>query len=431
MKIVEIRGDDPGREWSIPVRSGALVGRGRRKGLLVNLATDRHVSRSHARVWRESGRWWLQDLNSTNGTFLSDRNISGLGPVLVDPGVRIRVGRSVLVFATDDWHRLSFGQVSVEFGFPGVVGLSLALAGAPPITDIVVRNNGDCVTEELNLRVLVEEFGASAETEVPPLDPGQTFTLGSRRFKWNLKRVWSTPSTSHTAVTFVASGQETTLAQLEARVLTWNQWSPAPAHRCSIVPFVLPKHPLVTCLVNRARDHMANMGDNPGHLVALYQVLAECASAALPFSDQNQRSEILGPLRRGPKAFGVKDADEIGANVAIVLAGCLERLGLKPILAFVRYEDYLKTLLGTKAFDRSKNDTVNAPLANLIDPAGILCEDRRKMTYEQAREAAVRLAIRYGIEFSVDISVCRNRGVLPLPDKWWADFGEAGGDLDS
>lgn len=57
---------------------------------------DAQISRHHAAVSREVGGYSLQDLNSTNGTFLGDRRINS--PHALKDGDQIRVGDTTLVF---------------------------------------------------------------------------------------------------------------------------------------------------------------------------------------------------------------------------------------------------------------------------------------------------------------------------------------------
>jgi len=59
---------------------------------------DSQVSRHHAAISRETGGFTLQDLGSSNGTFLNEQRISG--PRILNDGDRIRVGNTNLVFCT-------------------------------------------------------------------------------------------------------------------------------------------------------------------------------------------------------------------------------------------------------------------------------------------------------------------------------------------
>jgi len=58
--------------------------------------TGKRVSREHTRVRREGWRVILEDLNSTNGTYLNDERV--LAPVQLRDGDRLGIGGVALVF---------------------------------------------------------------------------------------------------------------------------------------------------------------------------------------------------------------------------------------------------------------------------------------------------------------------------------------------
>lgn len=55
---------------------------------------DDYASGRHARLFAQGSRWFLEDLGSTNGTFLQGQQLSRA--TAVDPGVQFRVGRTVM-----------------------------------------------------------------------------------------------------------------------------------------------------------------------------------------------------------------------------------------------------------------------------------------------------------------------------------------------
>jgi hypothetical protein len=57
---------------------------------------DRYASGMHARVLNRSGAYYVEDLNSTNGTLLNSRELHGEAPL--DPGDVIRIGDTELRF---------------------------------------------------------------------------------------------------------------------------------------------------------------------------------------------------------------------------------------------------------------------------------------------------------------------------------------------
>ena len=61
---------------------------------------DRAISRRHARLVRENGEWWLEDLGSRGGTWLNGREIAGRSRLAA--GDRIGLGMSLLVLRREE-----------------------------------------------------------------------------------------------------------------------------------------------------------------------------------------------------------------------------------------------------------------------------------------------------------------------------------------
>lgn len=98
---VELVMIDPARSrWRagqrVRVRPGATVGRS--DGNIVMIDEDT-VSAQHAHFLHERGRWWLEDLGSTNGTFINRRPLSGRAEI-------------------SEGDELMFGRVALGFGAP-------------------------------------------------------------------------------------------------------------------------------------------------------------------------------------------------------------------------------------------------------------------------------------------------------------------------
>jgi pSer/pThr/pTyr-binding forkhead associated (FHA) protein len=65
-----------------------------RAGDATLVLTDDYASTRHARLFPQNGDWILEDLGSTNGTYLDRQKVSA--PIPVQVGVPIRIGKTVL-----------------------------------------------------------------------------------------------------------------------------------------------------------------------------------------------------------------------------------------------------------------------------------------------------------------------------------------------
>src|SRR3954467_4773824 len=68
-----------------------LIGRADDSTLVL---TDDFASSRHARLTNRGGQWYVEDLGSTNGTYLDQQRVQG--PLLISPGQPIRIGQTAL-----------------------------------------------------------------------------------------------------------------------------------------------------------------------------------------------------------------------------------------------------------------------------------------------------------------------------------------------
>jgi pSer/pThr/pTyr-binding forkhead associated (FHA) protein len=68
-----------------------VIGRAKDATLVIN---DDYASGRHARIFSDNGRWVVEDLGSTNGTYLGQQRLTRPQPITV--GQPIRIGKTVL-----------------------------------------------------------------------------------------------------------------------------------------------------------------------------------------------------------------------------------------------------------------------------------------------------------------------------------------------
>jgi pSer/pThr/pTyr-binding forkhead associated (FHA) protein len=88
---------DPPQRRGRVFELGEEVTLGRSPGCAVSLEDDTFTSSVHARVFRRNGELWLEDLGSTNGTWLNNERVTGLERL--QRGDRVKVGSTILEVA--------------------------------------------------------------------------------------------------------------------------------------------------------------------------------------------------------------------------------------------------------------------------------------------------------------------------------------------
>jgi pSer/pThr/pTyr-binding forkhead associated (FHA) protein len=79
-----------GQEFAVAAE--ATVGRA--GGCAVALADESFVSQIHGRLFRRDGDLWVEDLGSTNGTFLNGKKVTR--PVALRKGDKVQFGRTTM-----------------------------------------------------------------------------------------------------------------------------------------------------------------------------------------------------------------------------------------------------------------------------------------------------------------------------------------------
>ena len=88
---VIVHGPDGARPRTFKLAASMSVGRAPEAEIRLD---DTYVSQQHARIFGKGEAWYVEDLGSTNGTFVNDQKLAA--PAKVEPGDRIRVGTTVL-----------------------------------------------------------------------------------------------------------------------------------------------------------------------------------------------------------------------------------------------------------------------------------------------------------------------------------------------
>lgn len=88
-KAAVIEGDKKGRSISLP--DEFVIGRGDKCHLVLD---DTYVSQTHARIFSKDGTYMVEDLGSTNGTYLNRRRITSA--TQLQRGDQVKIGKTVL-----------------------------------------------------------------------------------------------------------------------------------------------------------------------------------------------------------------------------------------------------------------------------------------------------------------------------------------------
>ncbi|MGH2650702.1 MAG: FHA domain-containing protein FhaB/FipA [Actinomycetota bacterium] len=88
---VVVHAPDGKKVGSFRLSDAVSIGRSERSTITLD---DSYVSQSHARLYARDGAWFVEDLGSTNGTFVNEQKLAS--PAMFQPGDKVRVGQTIM-----------------------------------------------------------------------------------------------------------------------------------------------------------------------------------------------------------------------------------------------------------------------------------------------------------------------------------------------
>jgi hypothetical protein len=86
-----VQGSGDARPRTVRLAASMTVGRAPECELRIE---DTYASQQHARLFAKNDAWFVEDLGSTNGTFVNDQKLAA--PAMLQPGDKVRIGQTLL-----------------------------------------------------------------------------------------------------------------------------------------------------------------------------------------------------------------------------------------------------------------------------------------------------------------------------------------------
>lgn len=86
-----VKGQSDTKPRTVRLSASMTVGRAPECELRVD---DTYASQQHARLFAKNNLWFVEDLGSTNGTFVNEQKLAA--PAMLQPGDKVRVGQTIM-----------------------------------------------------------------------------------------------------------------------------------------------------------------------------------------------------------------------------------------------------------------------------------------------------------------------------------------------
>jgi pSer/pThr/pTyr-binding forkhead associated (FHA) protein len=86
-----VQGHSDAKPRTVKLSASMTVGRAPECELRLD---DTYTSQQHARLFAKNNSWFVEDLGSTNGTFVNEQKLAA--PAMLQPGDKVRVGQTIM-----------------------------------------------------------------------------------------------------------------------------------------------------------------------------------------------------------------------------------------------------------------------------------------------------------------------------------------------
>lgn len=148
-----IQGPDRGRRFELPSDEPQLIGRSS-EALPIS---DQTISRRHAELTPDEGRWYIRDLRSSNGTFVNGVRVTDRR--LLRIGDQIRTGMSLFVYGEDSTPKRPSHQRDVKVVDKGEMDVSVEQTVASNDDSVIMSSPEPSQAAEFQLRVIYQLTG--------------------------------------------------------------------------------------------------------------------------------------------------------------------------------------------------------------------------------------------------------------------------------
>ena len=326
--------------------------------------------------------------------------------------------------------------VEVSLSHIPVINFSMQQNHVPVIREIVVKNNGETDMENVDINVTFDPaFADDVDLHIDRIAPGASAILTD--IPVHVSTTYLSELTERIEglikVTVTSPDREPVTHTADISVLAFDQWGGLCVLPAMLAAFVTPNHPETTRVIHRASEILAKWTGSPSldeyqtrdpnrvklQMAAIFEAIAELrivyCTVPASFEDYGQRVRLYSDIISTRMATCL--------DMALFYAGCLEAVGIHPVVVIVKGHAFAGAWLIDESFPDSVNDDVSlltkrtAEGINEMLVVETTCMNAGSpASFDDAvRLAADRLIDADNFHLFIDLKRARNARIRPLP----------------
>lgn len=329
--------------------------------------------------------------------------------------------------------------ISFEGVYSVVINFAMQQNYVPVIKKLVIKNNGQEAISDIELKVSAQpEFIFEYKTTISAIEPGQSLDLGAIPLPLSAEFLYSLTEKITGVIRLEAStgGENTQVlgsSMQNIEVLAYDQWFGSSIMPELLSAFVTPNHNKITEIIMKAGVHLEKWTGSPSfygyqsnnpntvkrEMAAVYAALQE---EGIAYSNPPASYGMIGQrVRLCDDLFAQKMGTCL--DLSLVYAGCLEAIGLYPMVILINSHAFIGCWLEEKCFPECVTDDCSAITKRFAMGINEICVVETtafvagsSTNFDNAVISGERnLNDPEEFQMAIDIHRSRGSGITPLP----------------
>ncbi len=351
-------------------QASIIIGRPTMDGVRpdLDLTPDETVSRPHARIWVEYGRYWIEDLGSKRGTFVNGEDIKGKGRVEITPGMTAQMGETTLALWADGKESESAGEqggneaaqkknelpssllrLRVAVKCSPTINYSLIHSKVSFLSEITLSNDGSELLTDLELHIVLPGYIKFQPISIPPIPAGGSYTITDfPEFSFDSNKLQDLADAETVSLQVWVDDKPLPLTTpINVKLLPPNAWH-CVGHEEVLAAFVLNESEAVKAIIERARaalwclvkeraSFLDVLNNHPNPVETIVKAIYFCLQERfnLEYGREPRYYADHWQIVRFPHEV-IRGLEGTCIDLALLFVACLENRHLNPVIIIVR-----------------------------------------------------------------------------------------------
>ena len=276
--------------------------------------------------------------------------------------------------------------IQIIGNYGGIVNFAMQQNHVPIIRQLSVKNLSESEISDLKVKITTDpDIADEWSANISSIMPDREHTLNGVDLRLSASRLFALTERIEGSLTITVSDDSEILAQEKRNLsfLSYDEWSGSNTYPEFLVAFITPNHPYIIEIIKKAGVLLAKWTDSPSftgyqsqnpnnvrkQMAAIYGALQQenidyCMPPA-SFENTGQKIRLSGTIKE----------QKLGTclDLALLYAGCLEAVGLHPMVVVIKGHAFTGCWLEEETFAEYVQDDVSVLTKRIAPGINEIC----------------------------------------------------------